>query len=245
MPDIQELLAGAARPPGTDVDPSAVIRRGRVLRRHRQAGVGAAALVALAVPVGVLTVGGGTGGEDELVPVPGVTSTPPAPVPEPSRGGAAPPDVSPTAGVVTGAASATASANAAPGVAPTSIPTAPGTVGPTASPGGGGGAGDYPPMSGCSVETMTLAPGQSATCRYTATAAGGWLVTYDGLGVFAGGNYETPVRIVITRDGQRFVSTEECGSQQIRRGDRVSITIRQYDNGISDHTLHAGPGYGC
>jgi hypothetical protein len=245
MPEIHALLAGAARPPAGELDLAAVVRRGRVLRRQRYAAVGAVALLALAVPVGVLA-GGSTGGDDELVPTPGVTTTTAPPAPEPSRGGGTPADTEATGpGATAGATSTpigTPSANGTPAPGDEDVTPMPSasarstTQGPVAA--------EYPPKRGCEVRTVALAPGQSATCRYTATAAGGWEVSYDGVGVFAG-DYEHDVRVVITRDGQRFVSTEECGTQQIEVGDRVSITIEQYESGVSDDALHAGPGYGC
>lgn len=109
----------------------------------------------------------------------------------------------------------------------------------------------YPAASGCSVSTHALLPRETATCTFTATKPGGWRVSYDGLGVHAG-DYVTDVTVAVLRDRKRppYGTTEsrytaECGSGLIHAGDRVTVTIRQYDSGYSQHTLHAGQGEHC
>lgn len=109
----------------------------------------------------------------------------------------------------------------------------------------------YPAASGCSVSTQSLLPRDTATCTFTATAPGGWRVSYDGLGVIAG-DYITDVTVTVTRDRTNWPYgttesryTDECGTGLIRTGDRVTVTIRQYDSGYSQHTLHAGQGVHC
>jgi hypothetical protein len=246
VPDIAELLAAAARRPVTDVDVAAVARRGRVLRRRRQGGIAVAALVALAVPAGLLASGGGSGGEDHLVPLPGVTSTPAIPTPAPDRTGGGTgvvPSSETTRGPVADSASPLGAPprTRSPGAGRTLDPTATPTIGASTTPAAG--ADLYPVRRTCTVSTTRLAPGRSQTCRFTAAAAGGWKLTYN-VGVFAG-DYQTDVRIVVRRGQRTWTYDDDCGSNLIRPGDRVTITIQQFDSGYADHTLTAGAGYSC
>jgi hypothetical protein len=106
----------------------------------------------------------------------------------------------------------------------------------------------YPVDSGCTVSTAALLPRETSTCTFTASAPGGWAVSYDGPGVFAG-DYVTDVAVTITRDRTFGTSesryTDECGTGLIQAGDRVTVTIRQYDSGYSQHSLRAGEDAGC
>ncbi|MDX6275231.1 MAG: hypothetical protein QOJ92_2441, partial [Frankiales bacterium] len=98
--------------------------------------------------------------------------------------------------------------------------------------------------AGCSVSTEGLAPGQSGSCGFTATGLGGWVITYDGLGAFAG-DYTTDVTVTVVSAGRSYRSHQDCSSQALREGDRVLVTIQQYDHGYSQHTVHAGRDARC
>lgn len=117
--------------------------------------------------------------------------------------------------------------------------------------GPGAAATAYPASSGCSVSTHMLLPRETETCTFTATAPGGWRLSYEGPGVIAG-DYITDVTVTVTRDRReppygttetRFV--DSCRTGVIQVGDRVTVTIRQYDSGYSQHTLDVGQGEGC
>ncbi|MDQ1687880.1 MAG: hypothetical protein QOK42_855 [Frankiaceae bacterium] len=236
MPDLSELFALVSQPNG-EPDLGAIERRARVRRQRQVAavvGAAAAAVLVVAIPLAASQ----PNSLDRITPAPGDSapattspSSPPAPVGTRAPAGGGQPTAGPQA-----SAPATAGPTAA--AEPTSSAAPP----PTASPFGGGG--DYPVQETCSVSTMTLAPGQSATCRFTAAAAGGWKVTFhNGAGYV--NRVSTSVTVLHNGVARTYGTDKPCGTALIHAGDRVTLTIKQTDVGYLDTGLDAGRGYSC
>jgi hypothetical protein len=108
----------------------------------------------------------------------------------------------------------------------------------------------YPAADSCRVSTLEDPITQTRTCRFTATAPGGWQLSrpVGGLGVFAGyAPANTMVRVVragmVVHQGER---SAECRDGVIRRGDQVTVTIQQHSRThVEDLDLAAGVGHGC
>lgn len=241
MPDIEQLLRLAARDPRTPTDLAAVAHRGRVLVRRRRAGQTAVAVVAvLAIVVPGVVLAGGD--KQVLQPTDRVPTPTPsagasaAPTPKGASGAPAPSGVAagslpPAAiGVPPEPDPTPSTAPADPTGAPSASPT------PTARPSGG----SYPSAPSCTVNTEGLLPDQSRSCRFTATAAGGWGTRQQG-GVNAG----QPARLTVevTRDGVTQHNPGDrggCADAVVAPGDQVVVTIVQGDLGYG--VTHGGAG---
>lgn len=246
MPEITDLLASAAREGSNGPDLVRVSRRAAVLRRRQRVGRSAGALgLALVAVVLFRSVGAGTQALEQIpadrAPHPTQTSFP---VPEPSPPGAfdlGHPTASPGPSSSGGTSNPTA---AAPGPA-----QAPGRQ-PTSSPPPSAPAGSYPPATSCSVSTTALAPEQTATCRFTATARGGYEILGSAF-VRPGSTVDPVAYIEVFRDGRTtrydpFSSRTVCRSNIIEVGDRVTVTAGQAEAGrYYDYELAAGAGHDC
>lgn len=243
MPDIHDLLRTAARGPQGAPDLPALERRAHSLRRRQQV-VRTSVVLGVVVLLVPLVRGGVSGGSHALeqepagrqttsptatatsVPRAGVTAAPATPLgsaapagsPAPARPGfsASRPSLSPRA---------TASAPADPSTSPTS---------------------GFPLAPSCQVSTTTLAPGQSATCRFTATRAGGYDVTFNaGVGFVDQGS--ATVEVVRDGSGTSYDAYHGagCADAVIRAGDLVTVTVQAGPGAYEDFTLAAGQGHGC
>lgn len=253
MPDVTELLAAAARMPTGEPDLVRVERRAAALRRRQQAARGGAVLAAGLATVLVAQVG--RSGSDALEQVPAERPTVTASVrPEPSAASSAgvvvpdpPTRVAevPTAveadadpGTTPAPAPRPSSDLAAPNAAPNAAPTAASTA---ASPG-------YPSAASCRVDTVGLLANEERSCRFTATASGGWRVTHR----YGAGNVGNPKAYVdvtrsgrTTRYGGRATDSAGCGDDVVQPGDLVTVTVTQTDAGYVEMEAAAGAGHGC
>ena len=250
MTDIRTLLHDAAPSPTGPLDMAAVRARARRSPGRRLAAwiVGAGALIGVGVPVGnaVLV----TGGHDTAVEV--VDPTPTTGVTTTSIPAAAPQRDAPATDREYGAGSTASNVTDA----ESALPASSGSEAPTM-----GYDPPYPRASECSVDTYGLASGDARTCRFTATAAGGW-------------NYYQPphgptiteipyIEVSVTRgDETRVYRTERvpsgtptggyrlkgCDDDIIRPGDRVEVLIQQADPWMdirNEMGVGAGSGWGC
>lgn len=96
------------------------------------------------------------------------------------------------------------------------------------------------------MRTDTATLGETRTCRFTATVAGGWS---SDVRASAGDVFQTKVDVAVTRNGQtrRYgdYARRNCGDAVIRPGDQVTVTARQANPGYFDFEVGAGDGYGC
>ena len=237
MPEIGDLLGAAARPPRAALDLERWARRATTLRRREQGVAAFAAVLAVVLPVSFLAERGADG-ESRLIPAPlgshsavPTASTHPAPT---LSGPPAPVGSAPTGG---GGAIPMTGVTVTIGPAVTSSPgAAPATEQP-ADP-------EFPLRETCSVSTLGAKPGEAATCRFSAAAAGGWAAT-----IHNGAGYVNRVTttVVVERGGHRYTYGDDhhCGTDLIRPGDHVTISITQTDVGYYDASLEAGAGYSC
>jgi hypothetical protein len=246
VPDISELLSTAARTTQADPDLAVLERRAGSLRR-RQRAVLSSGVLSLGLLVALLVRATGGASVDGLHEVPMTdgksrptasassfngplpaepsVATPPAGSRQPFPGAG-----SPTAGPVR---SGRRSPNVQ-GPRPAATPSAEST--------------DFPPAPSCHVSTRDLASGETKSCRFTATAPGGWRIK-NGLTVGYVNRARAEVRV--TRDGRtttyggQFSDPNACGDDVIRTGDLVTVTVQQTDVGTTDFDLAAGSGYDC
>jgi hypothetical protein len=108
---------------------------------------------------------------------------------------------------------------------------------------------DYPSAASCSVDNQNLADGQSRSCRFSATAAGGWRSVQLNMG---GAGWDFPTaRVRVIRAGKAntyFTDStgQGCGNDVIQPGDQVEVTITQSTEVV--HTLirvGAGERWSC
>ena len=244
MADLEALLELAARPPREALDLAAVERRAGVLRRRRQAAValGAACAVGLVAAVPAL-LGAVTGGRAErLTPLPAdrPTSAPSAPVQQPVRTGRAGGPVALAPGVPAPTVAATPAADL---VRPTAVvPVRTATATPGTAPA------QYPAAASCEVDTVGLAPGGSRSCRFRATAAGGWRYRFRG-GLGTGPGAMATYTVLVTRDGVTSRNPgdtgADCANDVIRAGDLVEVIVRQESQGYIERWVGAGSGFRC
>ena len=266
MPDLSDLLASSAPRYEGSVDVAGIVRRGnRTARRQR--------LALLAVPVVMLT---GLALALRWVPSSTVEFIAPVPAPLPSEA-SAPEDPTGTPARPTPTEVTSPVPSATPGAAHTAPPVRPGPT-PSQAPIEQQSAPTDPPVVGaggplpeptpsqldsepprppqaesCTVTTEDVEPGESTTCSFTATAAGGFWVGGRGLAQ----SYpkwwveivrDGQVRRYSQREGGTEFSTEaSCADDVIAPGDIVTLTVRRPPptEGVMHHTLRAGRGYGC
>jgi hypothetical protein len=92
-----------------------------------------------------------------------------------------------------------------------------------------------------------LAPGESRSCRFTATADGGWRIKNN---LTTGTIEQDQAEVLVERDGKtsRYLggmNEEGCAGDVIEPGDIVTVTVRQTTLGYRDFDLAAGEGYDC
>lgn len=249
MPDIDELLRIAAREPSRGPDLPRVATRARTLRRRGHVARGTVLVLAALIAVPLLRTEGRDDSPDLLEQLPTASATP-APVPSlaPSRGTdgsplavapasrAGSPSLSPAAPAQPSRATATPKPEPEPTNAATAAPEPKETLRP-----------GYPPADSCNVSTTDLTAGESRSCRFTATAEGGWRVKNI---VTAGNLHEDAAEVLVERDGRTYRylggrSPTACGNDVIEPGDIVTVTVRQTDRGYRDFDLAAGAPYDC
>lgn len=241
MPDIHDLLRTAARAPQGAPDLPALERRAHSLRRRQQV-VRTSVVLGVVVLLVPLVRGGVSGGSHALEQEPAgrqttsptatATSVPSArltavPATPGSTSVAAPPATRPRPSVAASGLGAAAS------VTPAAEPSA------TES--------GYPHQASCQVSTATLAPGQSATCGFTATRAGGYDLSVN---VAVGSLNHGTGTVEVTRDGSStsydaYHDADGCEDAVIRAGDLVTVTVQASPGAYEDFTLAAGLGHGC
>jgi hypothetical protein len=111
-------------------------------------------------------------------------------------------------------------------------------------------AAGYPPADSCHVSTRTLLTAkESASCQFSAIAAGGWRLVND-----AQAGYSAPEDAIVEvrRNGvvHRYVAgaaynKTTCRNDVIQPGDLVTVTVRQASRGYQSYDLGAGRGYDC
>lgn len=244
MPDVIELLAATARQTSEAPDLEAISHRATALRRQERVLKGAALLLLGALVVPALRWGGGPHDGLEQIPA----TRPPTVTASPSPGGPLP-----VAGSQPGGDS-TVPARLAPGSGPSlgaftapSKAALPGRFSPSTSPTPKAG---YPSAASCEVTSSDLAPGQSRSCQFRATQAGGANVTLDGQrpGLLLDGSQEAIV--TVERNGRvlrydLFSNSGFCVSEVIRPGDLIGVTARQLKTGYVAFTVAAGSRHGC
>lgn len=250
MPDLTDLLDQAAGPASSPLDVSAVASRARVLQRRRtvaRTGTGAALAAALVVTSLRLVPGPGAQGLD---------LQPATQAPSPSLSAAATARPSGLAQLVAprDPAAGPAGGPKAAAVQPTPNATRPASAQPEAlaSPSASQRSGPaYPRQAGCSVTTEGALPDETRTCRFEATASGGYVVRWIG-GVSSSPHLRYDI---IVRSGNDFTryqnratfSQQECRSFVIRPGDRVSVSLQaaQASEGVDLAEARAGADVGC
>lgn len=259
MADLTDLLRLAGGESSTEPDLDAVADRAGALRRRERVLQVAAVVAAAVVVIPLLQLGGGPDALEQIpagprpsptsapvTPTPGLTSVPPASSgPDDGTVGVSATDSS---GVPVGAASprplsssnrSTAPRRDDPRAQPSS------TTNPQAPD-----PGDFPQQASCQVSSTTLAPDQTATCRFTATRPGGWYFE-PGFGTFYGVENETySAEVLVDRAGQvtRFAPDfdDRCRDAVVQPGDRVTVTIQQSRaRAYNDFDTAAGEGFDC
>jgi hypothetical protein len=236
MADLERLFAAAARVPDADVDLIALEERAQVLRRHRALLVPAvvAGVVVVAVPAFLIdrrdTQGLTPVAPTSLVPSV-VASHQPQLSPRSVAPGASPSAAAPGPSHLAGPVVASV------GTSPTAVqPTYRSTATPSAT--------GYPQQASCEVTTDGLTPGATRSCRFRATAAGGWRRRGQGGLGMGGGGYS----VLVTRDGVTLVNPgdtgADCANDVIRPGDLVEIQVQQ-EQGYVIFRLGAGEGMRC
>lgn len=97
---------------------------------------------------------------------------------------------------------------------------------------------DYAAATACSLDMSTMAPGQTRTCRFTATKPGGWNFERDGSDPRSVGGFDWPsARVTVSRDGESTVYEPEfeersgvmvldgCADDIIEPGDLVDVEL--------------------
>lgn len=241
MPEISDLLHEAARGAQVGLDLDRVSRRARALRRREQAAMSTgAALAALVVAVPLLLHGGGSQRDEvRLVPAP-TPSGPPTAAPTGDASGGPSVDASSSPGPSAQPNSTAGTPSEPPGDAGAQpgVPAAP-----HSSPSPSGSSGDYPPGASCHVSNAGLAPGESASCSYTATVGGGWVVAV----VFSGpAGDRGEIDVTVIRDGRTISSSQWCSNDGIQAGDLVTATVRAGTGGGREAmSLQVGAGQRC
>ena len=109
------------------------------------------------------------------------------------------------------------------------------------------GSADYPRAPSCSLSSVGLAPGQSRSCQFTATAVGGWDFD-DSAG---GAGFDRPQATLTVRHAgktrtYRSDGFSTCADAVIRRGDRVRLTLIAPTMEVSlTYRAGAGRGWDC
>jgi hypothetical protein len=238
MPDITELLTSVADVDYRDLDLVQVERRSGLIRRRRRvvrsAAAGGVVLLAAAL---LRSVGGGP---ESLAPIPADRIPPASPQPMSSR----PAGIAPSGPPVIGPVPADDASAGAPGASPASPPTpAADQATPAATASGA------PPARSCSVSTTALAPEQAATCRFTATAEGGYRLTFSRVVLPGDEDVVALVEVVHAGTTTRYDAWAQqpyCRNAAVQPGDLVTVTVRQGRAGsYYDFSLGAGADYRC
>jgi hypothetical protein len=242
MADLGDLLRDAARGPTAPLDVAAVRQRAVALQRRQQGVVACAVLLLLGLSLPMVVRQGGNG-DSELRQV-SPTSTPTDPTASgepgstPDTGGSAPAQPGPS---VAPEPSAGTSAGESGGPGP--VNPQPSSTSPVSNPTD---SADFPPRSDCVITLQGVAPGQTVTCRFTATGRGGWAYgAGNGPGVFAG--YDWDMQVTIRHNGVEtsYGRNADCGTNTIEAGDQVTLMLKQFSQGYSDYTLSGGVGHSC
>ena len=201
MSDLRQLLHEVAAPPTRVLDVDSLLRdAGRRRRRWVTWLASLGAVVAVGTPAGLQWASsGGTNGVVRTLPAPGsTTTTTVADQARPTSSNVAP-DANTRVDTGSGGATEVPAVSAASSFTATTVPAE---------------AADssYPPASDCSIDTRNVAAGSTESCRFTATAVGGW---WSG---FAG----TSVADVNKRDPSTIVSVTRAGKTTFYHGSSVS-----------------------
>ena len=234
MTDPRRLLHAAAATPSRPVDIDTLMRlAGRRRRRLVTWLASLGAVIAIGAPVGVQWAAGGGHNQLRTLPVPVSTTT-----------------------TITGESTATIPSVAA-GPAPRSGADSRGdnpAVATTLATAGASPAS----ASGCSVDTRGLNPGQTRSCRFTATGLGGWWAGFIG-NPAAGANSPDPSAVVsVTRHGFTYhYRTSDnpggpvmgggysgCNNVVIEAGDVVEVVATAGNRYDPDAVYQAGAGTG-
>jgi len=249
VPDISELMHAATGESATRPDLVAVTARARVLRRQQQVGRAsvAAAVALLVIPAVSNSWRGGSDALEQLPPAtPNVdaTSTPgPTPAAVRSEGPSIPLAVGAAVSPDPVPSRRTGATPAAVVTAQPDLRAEPGRVQSTAPPP----TGTYAPGSSCSVSTTAMAPGTSQSCRFTATAVGGWRLSFSSTILPS----RTELGLIeVYRNGRAtrydaWDPDEKCLDDAVQPGDLVTVTVKQDDQGHTDFELGAGSTWTC
>lgn len=243
MPDIGALLRAGVD--GVPAPPDLVRIQGRADALRRRQTTLRSSLVLGVVALVVAPLVHYSGGRDTVEQVPSTEHSVSA---NPTSDPAVPPG--PAIGHPSGAAAVTSSSNTPSDAATAGVSSRPAVVEPTAprptlppvpsrTPEPGASPAAYPAGTSCQVSTAGLDRGQTRSCRYEATAPGGWTVS----GVFASyPGSESWVEVI--RGGRTMRWTDACSDDGIRVGDLVTATVRSA--GQEDVTvLQVGSGHHC
>lgn len=224
-------------------DLTRIAGRSQALRRQER--VRRAALVAAALLLVPLAYRGYGVGTEELRPAP---ATHPHPTSTSTSAPAS--DTNPDAPGPgsTGVGTAPAASGRPSGAASPARPEiAEGTAAPTAAPG----SADFPARPSCHVSTGGVPEGQTSSCRFTATAVGGWRVQSSEYTVSKGDLGE----VLVQRAGKTtryvvpsFGNPPPCRDDVIRPGDLVTVTVNGQVDPVAfqnNQDLAAGADYGC
>lgn len=106
----------------------------------------------------------------------------------------------------------------------------------------------YPSGEACSVDNSGLLPGESRSCRFAATAPGGWAFAYGA----DAGITSTSATVTVDRNGDVTVYQApsqgggDCGEDIIRPGDLVDLSLTNGGSEVSvGMELGAGRGWDC